>query len=150
VNDTNNLTSLAANLGQNVFAPPSVFNYFAPGYTIPTDFAPPGNLLGPEFQLQSPSAAVARANMVNSIVYGNLGAGAIIDWSYLTSLGATPQALVDCVNNLFMRGEMPGAMQAQILSAVNALAGTTPAVYKARAQAAVYLTLSSSYYNVEH
>jgi uncharacterized protein (DUF1800 family) len=150
VNDTNNLTNQATNLGQTVFAPPTVFNYFAPGYTIPAEFTPGTTLLGPEFQLQSPSSAVARSNVVNSIVYGNLGNGAVIDWSYLTSLAATPQALVDCVNNVFMYSKMPGAVQTQILSAVNAIKGTSTAVYKARAQAAVYLTVSSSYYNVEH
>jgi uncharacterized protein (DUF1800 family) len=150
VNDTNNLTNQATNLGQTLFAPPTVFNYFAPGYIIPTEFTPGATLLGPEFQLQSPSAAVARSNMVNALVYGNLGNGAVIDWSYLTNLAATPQALVDSVNNVFMYGRMPGAVQTQILSAVNALTGTSTAVYKARAQAAVYLTVSSSYYNVEH
>ena len=150
VNDTNNLTGQAANLGQTLFMPPTVFNYFAPGYTIPAEFTPGTTLLGPEFQLQSPSAAVARSNMVNSLVYGNLGSGAVIDWSYLTSLAATPDALLDSVDNVFMHGKMPGAIRTQILSAVNALTGNTPAVYKARAQAAVYLTVSSSYYNVEH
>jgi uncharacterized protein (DUF1800 family) len=150
VNDTNNLTGQATNLGQTLFMPATVFNYFAPGYSIPAEFTPGATLLGPEFQLQSPSAAVARSNMVNALVYGNLGNGAIIDWSYLTSLAATPQALLDCVNNAFMYGKMPGAVRTQILSAVNALTGTTTAVYKARAQTAVYLTVSSSYYNVEH
>jgi uncharacterized protein (DUF1800 family) len=150
VNDTNNLANQAANLGQTLFAPPTVFNYFAPGYTIPAEFTPGATLLGPEFQLQSPSAAVARSNMVNAMVYGNLGNGAVIDWTYLTALAATPEALLDCVDNVFMHSKMPGAIRAQILSAVNAFAGTTTAVYKARAQAAVYLTVSSSYYNVEH
>jgi len=150
VNDTNNLTNQAANLGQTLFAPPSVFNYFAPGYVIPPEFTPDATLLGPEFQLQSPSAAVARANMVNSMVYGNLGIGAVIDWSYLTSLGPTPDVLVTCVDYVFMHGRMPGAVRTQILSAVNAITGTSTAVYKARAQAAVYLTVSSAYYNVEH
>jgi len=150
VNDTNNLTNQAANLGQTLFAPPSVFNYFAPGYVIPPEFTPDATLLGPEFQLQSPSAAVARANMVNSMVYGNLGNGAVIDWSYLTSLGPTPDALLTCVDYVFMHGRMPGAVRTQILSAVNAITGTSTAVYKARAQAAVYLTVSSAYYNVEH
>ena len=150
VNDTNNLANQAANLGQTLFAPPTVFNYFAPGYTIPAEFTPGATLLGPEFQLQSPSAAVARSNMVNAMVYGNLGNGAVIDWTYLTALAATPEALLDCVNNVFMHSKMPGVIRAQILSAVNAFTGTTTAVYKARAQAAVYLTVSSSYYNVEH
>jgi uncharacterized protein (DUF1800 family) len=150
VNDTNNLAGQATNLGQTVFAPPTVFSYFAPGYTIPADFTPGATLLGPEFQLQSPSAAVTRSNMVSTIVYGNLGSGAVIDWTYLTSLAATPEALLDSVNNTFMRSLMPGAIRTQILSAVNAITGTTTAVYKARAQAAVYLTVSSAYYNVEH
>ena len=68
----------------------------------------------------------------------------------MTAWARTPQALLDAVNNAFMYGEMPAAMQTQILAAVNAITGTTAAVYKARAQAAVYLTVSSSYYNVEH
>jgi hypothetical protein len=88
--------------------------------------------------------------MVNALVYGNLGNGAVIDWSYLTNLAATPDALVDSVDYVFMHGRMPGAVRTQILSAVNALTGSTTAVYKARAQAAVYLAVSSSYYNVEH
>ena len=150
VNDTNNLTNQAANLGQTLFAPPTVFNYFAPGYAIPAEFTPGATLLGPEFQLQSPSAAVARSNMVNALVYGNLGNGAVIDWSYLTSLAATPEALLDCVDNVFMHGKMPGTIRTQILSAVNAFTGNTTESYKARAQAAVYLTVSSAYYNVEH
>jgi hypothetical protein len=150
VNDTNNLTNQATNLGQTLFAPPSVFNYFAPGYTIPAELTPGTTLLGPEFQLQSPSAGVARSNMVNTLVYGNLGNGTAIDWTFLSNLAATPDVLVDCVDNVFMHGRMPGTIRTQILSAVNALKGTTAAVYKARAQAAVYLTVSSSYYNVEH
>jgi len=150
VNDTNNLTGQATTLGQTVFAPPTVFSYFAPGFSIPADFTSGATVLGPEFQLQTPSNAVGRANMVNTFVYNGLGNGAVIDWTALTALGATPQALVDAVNNAFMYGEMPAAMQTQILSAVNAITGSTTAVYKARAQAAVYLTVSSSYYNVEH
>ena len=39
VNDTNNLTGLATNLGQQLFYPPTVFNYFAPGYLIPPDYS---------------------------------------------------------------------------------------------------------------
>jgi len=150
VNDTNNLTGQAANLGQTIFQPPTVFNYFAPGFSIPAEFTPGASLVGPEFQLQSPSAAVARMNLANTFVYGNLGPGAVIDWTTLASLAATPQALVDTVSNAFMYGQMPASMQTQILSAVNAITGTTAAVYKQRAQAAVYLTVSSSYYNVEH
>ena len=74
VNDTNNLTGQATNLGQTLFAPATVFNYFAPGYTIPTEFTPGSTLLGPEFQLQSPSAAVARFQDRHGVGHRHSGA----------------------------------------------------------------------------
>lgn len=150
VNDTNNLTNQAANLGQTLFAPPTVFNYFAPGYQIPADLTPGMSLLGPEFQLDSPSSAVARYNMVNSMIYGNLGPGAVVDLTPFSNLGAKPPDLVDAVSQVFMDSQMPAKVQTALLGAINAIPGTTAAANKARAQAAIYLTVSSSYYNVEH
>ena len=41
-------------------------------------------------------------------------------------------------------------MQTVMQSATTAITGTTAAAAKARAQAALYLALSSAYYNVEH
>jgi len=150
VNDTNNLTAQAANLGQTLFTPPTVFNYFAPGYHIPADLTPGMSLVGPEFQLDSPSNAVARFNMVNTMIYGSLGAGAVIDLTPFSSLAGNPQALVNAVSQAFMYGQMPPKVETALLGAVNAISGTSAAVNKARAQAAIYLTVSSSYYNVEH
>jgi hypothetical protein len=150
VNDTNNLQGLTANLGQTLFYPPTVFNYFAPGYYIPAEFTPGLLLVGPEFQLDSPSAAVARYNVANSIVYGNLGAGAVIDFTPFSSLGNTPQAVADLVNNTYFYGRMPGAVNTELLNAMNAIIGTTASAELARAQSAIYLAVSSSYFTVEH
>jgi len=150
VNDTNNLTAQAANLGQTLFAPPTVFNYFAPGYQIPPDLTQGKTLLGPEFQLDSPSNAIARFNMINTMIYGSLGNGAVIDLTPFSNLGSNPPALVDAISQVFMDGQMPAKVQTALLSAVNAITGTGAAVNKARAQAAIYLAISSSYYNVEH
>jgi uncharacterized protein (DUF1800 family) len=150
VNDTNPLTTFGSNLGQTIFAPPTVFNYYAPGYHIPPQFTPGTSLLGPEFQLQSPSAAVARFNLVNTMIYGNLGAGAVIDLTPFSNLGGNSQALVDAVSQAFMYGLMPAAMQTELQNAMGAVTGTTAAANKARAQAALYLAISSLYYNVEH
>jgi len=150
VNDTNPLTSLASNLGQTIFTPPTVFNYYAPGYHIPSQFTPGVSLLGPEFQLQSPSSAVARYNLVNTMIYGNLGGGAVIDLTPFSSLAGNSQSLVDAVNQAFLCGLMPAAMQTDLLQATSAVTGTTAAANKTRAQAALYLAISSSYYNVEH
>ena len=150
VNDTNNLTNLAANLGQTLFLPPTVFNYFAPGYQIPAQLTPGVSLLGPEFQLDSPSNAVARFNVVNTMIYGNLGPGAVIDLTPFSNLAGNPQALVDAVSQAFMYGQMPPKVQTALLGAISAINGSSAAANKARAQAAIYLAVSSSYYNVEH
>ena len=150
VNDTNNLTAQASNLGQILFTPPTVFNYFAPGYHIPADLTPGMSLLGPEFQLDSPSNAVARFNMINTMIYGSLGNGASIDLAPFAALAPNPPDLVDAVSQVFMDGQMPPKVQTALLGAINAITGTGAAVNKARAQAAIYLTVSSSYYNVEH
>jgi hypothetical protein len=150
VNDTNNLTGQATNLGQTLFTPASVFNYDAPGYLIPGGFTLGETLLGPEFQLQSPSAAVARFNMVSTFIYGGLGNGAVIDMTPFSSLGNDTKGLLTLISNTFFHGMMPANMQTDILAAVNAVTGTTAAAQKARAQAALYLALGSSYYNIEH
>jgi hypothetical protein len=150
VNDTNNLAAQAANLGQTLFSPPTVFNYFAPGYLIPPEFTPSLTLVGPEFQLHSPSAAVARFNMVNSMVYGNLGAGAVIAFTPFSSLGNTPQSVSDLLNTRFYHGTMPATVNNELLRAMNGITGTTAAAALARAQAAIYVAVSSSYYTVEH
>ena len=81
--------------------------------------------------------------------HGNLGAGAVIDLTPFSNLAGNSQALVDAVNQAFMYGLMPGAVQTELLHAIGAVTGTTAAANKARAQAALYLAISSSYYNVE-
>jgi hypothetical protein len=49
------------------------------------------------------------------------------------------------VSQTFLYGQIPAAMQQQILAAVSGTTGN-----QARAQAAIYLAVSSAYYNVEH
>jgi hypothetical protein len=145
VNDTNRLTAQATTLGQTIFTPNTVFNYYAPGYKVPADFTPGLSLLGPEFQLQTPATATARANLANTIVFGNLGAGTVVDLTALSALAATPSKLVAAVNNAFFYGQMPSALEHQIEGAVTSTTGNLN-----RAKTAVYLAVTSSYYNVEH
>jgi uncharacterized protein (DUF1800 family) len=150
VTDANPLAAQGATLGQNVFTPGSVFSYFPPSYMIPAAFTSGVALLGPEFQLLTPSAAIARSNFVYSMLYGNLGGGTSINLTPYEAVAGTPQNLVDAISNAYFYGDMPATVQAQLLSAINALPGTSAAVLKARAQAALYVALSSSFYNVEH
>jgi uncharacterized protein (DUF1800 family) len=58
----------AVNLGQDVFRPTSVFSYFSPSKVAVSG---PPLILGPEFQIQNTSTALARANFVNTAVAPN-------------------------------------------------------------------------------
>jgi hypothetical protein len=79
------------------------------------------------------------------VIFGNLGPGTVVDFTALSNLAATPSKLVDAVNNAFFYGQMPSALQSQIMGAVSGTTGNLN-----RAKTAVYLAVSSSYYNVEH
>lgn len=87
---------------------------------------------------------------MNSIIYGNLGNGAVVDLTPYINLGNTNSALITAVSNAFFRGFMPTTMQTDISGALTSITGTTTTAEKARAQAALYLGLTSSYYNIEH
>jgi len=138
VNDTNTLAGRASALGQNIHFPPTVFNYYMPGFRIPGT-----NLLGPEFQILTPTTALDRANQVNAIVYGNLGPGTYIDLNGWANLANSPNDLLDEIGVVFFHGQMPAAMRRILQEAVMGTAGE-----RAKAQAALYLAASSGYYAV--
>ena len=140
VNDTNSLAGRAASLGQNVHYPQTVFNYYMPGYQIPGT-----KLLGPEFQILTPTTALNRANQVNAIVYGNLGSATYIDLSGWANLANSPNELLDEIDVVFFHGQMPAEMRRIILEAII----ETPNE-RSKAQAALYLAASSGYYAVQH
>jgi uncharacterized protein (DUF1800 family) len=139
----NGLAAQGNNMGQNVFYPASVFNFFSPGYRYLTHF--PGQVQvstnAPEFQIQSTATTVNRTNFVNTLVYGTI-AGVTLDFTPYLNL--TSAQLLDTLNQAMLHGTMSVQMRSSILNAVNAQ--TTA---KARAQAALYLIASASQYQVE-
>jgi len=126
---------------------PSVFNFFPPDFNIPGT-----NLLGPEFDIDTAALTLVRANFVNSFVYGSIGGGTKVDFTPFASLAVTPDAsgqLLDSLNTLLLHGSLSSSARSSILTAVNAVpAGTNQNIQ--RAQAAIYLILSSSQYQVQH
>jgi uncharacterized protein (DUF1800 family) len=137
------------NLGQNLFYPPSVFNYYPPDYVVPGTA-----VLGPEFALQNASTAINRYNFANALAFGAIpplatlpGAiGTTADWSTLQALAADPNALIAKLDELLLHGTMPPAMQAALRAAITAVPASNPL---ARARTAFYLTVSSPQYQVE-
>ena len=145
----NYLQQTLATLGQDIYNPVSVFSYFSPGYLVPGA----GGLAGPEFEIDTPNAAILRENLVAEIFnqYSNpvasYGPGTIIDLTPFLQLAATPATLVSALDLTLTHGTMPAAMNQIITTAVTA---DQPYGALKQVEGAVYLILQSSYYNVWH
>ncbi len=139
--------TLAA-LGEDIYNPASVFNYFSPGYTV----AGTGGLKGPEFQINNPNAAILRENLVAQLFsqYSNPvqsnGPGTTLDLTPFLALAPTPATLVSALDLTLTHGTMPAALN-QIIT--NAVTGDQNGNLH-RVETACYLILMSNYYNVWH
>ncbi|MEZ5423740.1 MAG: DUF1800 family protein [Pyrinomonadaceae bacterium] len=148
-----NISRYPRAMSQNPFYSPTVFNFYPPGYVIPGT-----SILGPEFAIFNTGSSIARANFVNSAVYGRINVSQpdtpngtqlyLADLEALSNADPTGNRLLDEMNTRFMHGTMSPEMRSTILTAVTAIS-STPANAKARAQAAVYLTVTSSQYQVQ-
>ncbi len=144
------ITVLTNPLAQNPFNSPTVFNYYSPDYVIPGT-----SLLGPEFGIMTTGTSIARANMVNTMVYSQLGVaetrpnGTKLDFSDMEALAAadpTGNRLLDELNHRMLHGRMSPEMRQAILPAFTAALTTSP---RAAAQAAIYLVATSSQFQVQ-
>jgi uncharacterized protein (DUF1800 family) len=140
--DGSALISRAASMGQRYLFSPTVFSYFPPDYQ-----APGTTLYAPELQLHNTATAFDRANFVNSYVFGSLS-GTAVNYAPFAALAGNPNALLDSLNALMLRGKMTGAMRQSILNAVNAVPSGTNQNFN-RARAAIYLIATSSQYQVQ-
>jgi uncharacterized protein (DUF1800 family) len=143
------LRSQAGSLQQNLFLPPSVFNYFLPSYVIPGTTS-----LGPEFGIQDATSTLNRANFVYQLVYNGAAADASVTGSTGTSLdlssyqssAANADTLIEQLNQRMMHGTLSPIAKGTIAQAVNAVASTDTLN---RVRMAVYLLASSQQYQVE-
>ncbi|MGD0047949.1 MAG: DUF1800 domain-containing protein [Bryobacteraceae bacterium] len=124
-------------MGQDLFYEPSVFSYFSPLYRISS------GQLGPEFQLYSTQAAAERADVVNAALYGHLDKTTTVDLTPFASPGTDISAMIDYAGYIFLHTNTPPALYEQAAAAAGA--ATSP---MARAQAILYLVLTSSDYQV--
>lgn len=131
------LAGRTAEMGQNLFNSPSVFNYFSPFYRV--NGAP-----APEFQILNPSTALARINFVYAAVRNGISSTVRVDLSNLEALAGDPPVLVDAVSNALLRGQMTPESRTAILTAVNAATDA-----RTRVRNALYLAATSNLYQVE-
>jgi hypothetical protein len=138
------LAAQANAMGQNLFNSPTVFSYYPHEYLIPGT-----TVQGPEFGIQSSSAAEARLNFLNSLTTAGIrtaDGGTAIDLSSYVPLAGVPAALAGKLNETLLHGTMSSAMETAVTSAVAAVPATNPLL---RVQTAVYLVAGSSQYQIQ-
>ena len=137
LSSTSTIYNDATLLGEDLFYAPSVFSYFSPQYRTEK------GLLGPEFQIYSTQTAASRAGIVNSAIYGALDKGTKVNLTPFVNLASDVTSLVDHISYIFLHSSMSSNLKQAAIDAANA-AGTPTA----KAQAALYIVLTSAEYQV--
>jgi uncharacterized protein (DUF1800 family) len=151
-------TDFTGTLDQPIFGPSTVFSYYQPGYEVPGT-----KILGPAFGILSTSTTLRRANDINTLVYSGVNLnttptaaspdrprGTSIDISNLEALAANPGDVADALNALLLHGTMSTEMRNSLLTAMNAINDATLTTrHQKRARVAVYLTATSSQYDIQ-
>lgn len=138
-----NLSNYAAAMLQPPFLSPSVFNYYPPNFQVQGT-----SLRGPEFAILNANTTVTRVNFINDLIYGKVGPNTTTNISSYVSAASNVPNLIALLNTNLMHGEMPSDMSSTLSTTLSssAFAGNPTAT----AQAALYLTLSSSQFQMEH
>jgi uncharacterized protein (DUF1800 family) len=143
--------SASSAMGEPIFSPETVFNFYPPSYQIPGT-----PTLAPEFGIDNAATALARANFVNTVIMqGGAAADPTVSGSTGTSINLTPlagaannTALIAQLNQTLMHGALSSAASNIILTAADSIAANSTDPL-ATARAATYLILTSAQYQVE-
>jgi hypothetical protein len=127
---------------QAPFLSPSVFNFYPPSFEVPGT-----SLIGPEFDILNANTTMSRINFVNDLIYGTVGPDTTIDISAYVNVAHNVAGLLKLVNNTIMHGQMPDDMYATLSDTLKS--GAFPDD-TSKAEAALYLAVTSSQYQVEH
>lgn len=157
------INSVTSNLDQDVFNPPSVFNYYPMDYSIPNT-----NLAAPEFAIMTTGTALKRPNFINQflppgspagvitgiqgspLLNANIPCGTRVNLNRYQPLAVsdpTGNLLVDTLNREMMNGSMSPVVRTQILNAVQAATNTDGGLKRTRT--ALYLITTSPQYQVQ-
>jgi uncharacterized protein (DUF1800 family) len=146
------LRSQAAALGQPIYSPPSVFNFFPPDYDLPDD----PSLDGPAFGVFNASAAFRLSGVFATALSGKSvppdekvagSSGTKIDLARWQTLAAYPAALVADIKRVLFAGRMSSSLEQALTKAAQIAPASKPLD---RAKAALFLAVMSPEYLVEN
>ncbi len=125
-------------MGEAILDAPSVFGHYSPMYRIPK-----GNgLFGPEFQIFTPTEAVNRGNFMYQFIYVYPIHPALQPF---VSIAGSPATLVGAVDTTLLFGRMLPSTRTALFNAIPMQSDNN-----ARVLAAVYLTVTSGEFLVQH
>jgi uncharacterized protein (DUF1800 family) len=140
-------------LGQHVFRPPSVFNYYRPDYPVAGT-----TLQGPQFGILNANTGLARVNYVNYLVnWGGSAPSANVPDALPTKVNldgfqtdaADPARLVDRMVRVGLGGRITPSARQTIIDAVAAWnAGNSGNYLQERVKTAAYLVFASPQYQI--
>lgn len=110
-------------MGQQVLYAPSVFNYFSPFYRIPVF-----GVVAPEFQGLNAASGLARLNFAYAVVNNQVSGNIKIDITKFQDLADNATDLVNAINQALYHGEMPTALQQNLISIAGEVASETTSV----------------------
>ena len=140
--DGDSLNNYTANMKEDLYNSPSVFNYYPPNYQLVSN-----NLLAPEMKIYTTPTALERANTINGIVFWNQPGTTKIDYTSWKSLASDNTKLLDALSAAMMHGSMPDQLRQSITTALTTL---DPTDLDGRARTAIYLVVTSQWYSVQH
>ena len=127
-------------MGETVNQPNSVFGYWSPLYHLPIKPA----LLGPEFQIYTPTESVEEANMLQTII-SMPNSDPSVDLSGFNALVLNTPALLDLADRRFFYGRMPAALRSALATAIDANTDNP-----SRVMTAVYLAALAGQYQTQY
>ncbi len=156
-------TSAPMLLDQTALTAPSVFNFFALGYTPPGTSTSAAGLVAPEFQVVNEISVAGYLNFMESVITIGLGSpppGSRVPdirttYANEVALANTPADLVARLNLLLLNGQMSVALQNQIINVVSSVSvpASPPAAIGTalaqRVQLAAFMTFASPEYIVQ-
>ena len=158
----------ATQLGQSPLRPPSVFNFFRPGYVPPSSALSAAQVPAPEFQLVNESSVGGYLNYLQGVIRNgifvnapdlpnttsNAANGYDITAAYTAELALAADAagLVSRLNLLLCAGQLSSANQTLIVNALNATpvtASSSDSARRDRVAAGVFLVMASADYLIQ-
>src|SRR5439155_18615653 len=113
----------SADMSEDLFNAPSVFNFFPPTARVPGE-----NALGPEFAIFSSLTSLRRSNFVYRVIFSTIPAappnrpsGTSIDLASWVPLANDPNNLIGTLNALLLHGTMSDDLRQSVMTAVTSI-----------------------------